>query len=108
MLDGILNALGDERRRRILQFVNTRERTAGEIAALFPDVTRSAISQHLRVLREADLVSVRKAGTRRYYRPNPEAFAALRRYLEQFWQHRLARLKENVERDQRKREGKDE
>lgn len=70
-----------------------------EIAAQF-DVTRPAISQHLRVLREADLVSVRSEGTRRYYRARPEALDELRGWLEEFWLGGLERLKREVEQEQ--------
>lgn len=108
MLDEILHALSDERRRRILQFVRAEEHTAGAIADLFPDVTRPAVSQHLGVLRDADLVTVRREGTRRYYRLNPRAFDELQSYLQAFWQDRLSRLKENVERDQGRRRGSHE
>src|SRR5436190_21888689 len=64
MLDGaVLNALADPRRRAILRLVRDVERPSGEIAAEFPDVTGPAISQHLRVLREAGLLAERRSGT---------------------------------------------
>ena len=97
MIDQILQALVEPRRRQLLWLIREKERTAGEIADHFPEVTRPAISQHLRVLEEAGLVSCRRAGTRRYYRARPEGLTELRSYLAAFWEDRLALLKEVVE-----------
>ena len=73
VLDGaVLTALADPRRRAILRLVRDVERPSGDIAAHFPDVTGPAISQHLRVLREAGLVAERRSGTRRLYRARPQ------------------------------------
>ena len=83
-------------RRAILQLVLDRERHAGDIASRFP-VTGPAISQHLRVLREAGLVEERRAGTRRLYRARSAGLDELRRELERFWGDRLHRLKSTVE-----------
>lgn len=101
-MDEIIQALAAPRRREILQLVRSRELAAGEIAAQF-DVTRPAISQHLRVLREAGLVSERREGTRRLYRARPEALAGLRAYLAEFWDERLALLKAAAELEERTR-----
>src|SRR5438093_6872907 len=85
MLDGaVLNALADPRRRAILRLVRDVERPSGEIAAEFPDVTGPAISQHLRVLREAGLLAERRSGTRRLYRARPEGLRELRAWIREF------------------------
>ncbi|MEQ9349449.1 MAG: metalloregulator ArsR/SmtB family transcription factor, partial [Alphaproteobacteria bacterium] len=72
------------------------EMTAGDIAAHF-DVSRPAVSQHLAILRDAELVAVRPLGTRRFYRARPETIAAVRDYLDAFWDNSLERLKRAVE-----------
>lgn len=95
-MDAALRALADGTRRRILSLVSDAERTAGEIAAHF-DISRPAISQHLKVLLESELVLVRNAGTRRYYRLNWQSMQAVRAGLEAFWDERLARLKRAAE-----------
>lgn len=98
MLDGaVLSALADPRRRAILRLVRDVERPSGEIAAHFPDVTGPAISQHLRVLREAGLVLERRCGTRRMYRARPEGLRGLREWLREYWDDALENLKEAVE-----------
>ncbi|MEU4159092.1 metalloregulator ArsR/SmtB family transcription factor [Actinoplanes sp. NPDC026670] len=86
--DDAFRALAEPRRRAILRLVATDELAAGEIAAAF-DVTRTAISQHLTVLREAGLVSERRAGTRRLYRARPEGLAGLREFLDSMWSDAL-------------------
>jgi DNA-binding transcriptional ArsR family regulator len=91
-MDTALHAIAEPRRRAILRLVRDRELSAGEIAARF-SVTRPAISQHLKVLREAGLVEERRDGTRRLFRVRPEGFAELRRELEWMWDDSLARLK---------------
>ena len=96
MLDDALRAIAEPRRREILDLVRDRELTAGDIATHF-DVSRPAVSQHLRVLVAADLLSERRAGARRLYRARPEGLAELRTYLEEFWQQGLASLKSAVE-----------
>ena len=89
-MEAALRAIAEERRRDILELVRDRELTVGEIAAHFEnEVTRPAISQHLKVLRDAGLVAERRAGTRHLYRARPEGFAELRTYLEQLWDDRL-------------------
>jgi len=99
--DAVLHALAEPRRRAILRLVKDHERPAGDIAAAFPDVSGPAISQHLRVLREAGLVQERRDGTRRLYRARPEGLAELRVWLRDFWDEGLERLKEEAEFDER-------
>lgn len=98
-MDAVARAVAEPRRRAILSAVNGEELSVGEIAAKF-EVSRPAISQHLRVLKEADLVSVRTDGTRRYYRARPEALDELRSWLDEFWTDGLVRLKREVEQEQ--------
>jgi len=100
----VLGALVEPRRREILGLVMDDELTAGQIAARFA-VTRPAISQHLRVLRDAGLLWERRQGTRRLYRARPEGLAELRDYLERFWDGRLVRLKAAVEAEARAERG---
>lgn len=79
-------------RREILRLVWDTERPAGEIAGAF-DVTFGAVSQHLRILREAGLVEVRREGRHRFYRARKEAMGPIRDVLEAMWVDRLRRLK---------------
>jgi len=102
MMEGALKAIAEPTRREILRLVIDEERTAGDIAAHF-DVTRPAVSQHLRVLKEADLVSERRDGTRRYYRARPETIRELQQFLEDFWDEGLQRLKTAAEWDERRK-----
>ena len=88
----VLQALAEPRRRDILRVIRGGELSSGEIASRF-DVTRPAISQHLRVLEDVGLVSVTRAGTRLLYRLRPEGFASLRAYLERFWGESLDALR---------------
>ncbi len=84
LIDRSLKALAEPRRREILRLVAHDELAAGEIAAAF-DVSRTAISQHLTVLKDAELVDERRDGTRRLYRARPDGLADLRRYLDDMW-----------------------
>jgi DNA-binding transcriptional ArsR family regulator len=95
-------ALGEPRRREILRLVSLSELSVGEIAGRF-DVSRPAISQHLRVLKEAGLVTERRDGTRRLYRARPETLAELRAALEAFWDDSLRSLKAAAEQEQQRR-----
>ena len=99
-VDAALRALADETRRQILGLVWREERPAGEIAAHF-SLTRPAISQHLNVLLESNLVSVRREGTRRLYLTNRDAIGRLRAELGEFWDDRIGRLKAAAERAER-------
>ena len=76
--------------------------TAREIAANF-DVTRSAISQHVGVLKHAGLVTERREGTKRLYRARPEGLAELRAFLDEFWSDRLDVLVREAQREERRR-----
>jgi DNA-binding transcriptional ArsR family regulator len=105
-MDEQLRAIAEPRRREILRLIRDSELPAGEIAARF-DVTRPAVSQHLRVLKDAGLIEERRAGTRRLYRARQEGLAELRAELEWMWDDRLARLKELAEAAQRKAENDD-
>ena len=84
MIDQALKALAEPRRREILQLVAHDELAAGEIAAAF-DVTRTAVSQHLTVLKGAGLLDERRDGTRRLYRARPDGLDALRHFLDDMW-----------------------
>lgn len=100
-MQAAIDALAEPRRREILKLVRSSELPAGAIAEQFGDVTRPAISQHLRTLREAGLVEERRDGTRRLYRARPQGLADLRRFLDEFWDERLDVLREEAEREQR-------
>ncbi|MBV9856012.1 MAG: winged helix-turn-helix transcriptional regulator [Streptosporangiaceae bacterium] len=82
--DEALRALAEPRRRAILRLVARRELAAGEIAAEF-EVTRTAVSQHLTVLKTAGLITERREGTRRLYRARPEGLDGLRQFLDDMW-----------------------
>jgi DNA-binding transcriptional ArsR family regulator len=101
-VDAALKALAEPRRREILRLVWSEELPAAQIAARFGDVTRSAVSQHLAVLRQADLVVERRDGTRRLYRADHAQMDRLRRFLDEYWTtslHRLQDLAESAERE---------
>jgi DNA-binding transcriptional ArsR family regulator len=91
-----LAALGDQTRRAIVACLAERPRAVGELADELP-VSRPAVSQHLKVLKDAGLVTDRAAGTRRIYRLNPAGLGALRDQLETFWTRALASYKDVVE-----------
>lgn len=101
-MQNAFEAIAAPRRRDILRLVHREELTAGAIAANFGDVSRPAISQHLRVLREAGLIRERRDGTRRLYSADTGGLDALREYLERFWDERLETLKSEAEREERK------
>lgn len=92
-MDTALKAIADPRRREILRLVSLSELPASDIASHFSDVSRSAISQHLGVLRSANLVRERRDGNRRLYRVNDQEMARLRTFLDQYWAGGLDRLK---------------
>ena len=87
----VLDALGDWTRRQIFESLKGGPRSVGEIADRLP-VSRPAVSQHLRVLKEAGLVSDRKQGTRRLYRVEPDGLAQIREYFDSFWGEALERF----------------
>jgi DNA-binding transcriptional ArsR family regulator len=96
-VDTLLRTLGDARRCEIIRLVWSKEMAATDIAAHFPDVTRSAISQHLGVLRHADLVCERREGTRRLYSVNRDEIRRARDFLDSFWNSSLGKLRDLAE-----------
>jgi DNA-binding transcriptional ArsR family regulator len=101
-MEAALQAIAEPHRREILRLVWSNEMPAGEIAARFA-VTRPAISQHLRVLKDAGLLTERRDGTRRLYRARPEGLAELRTFLESMWDDSLDRLKAAAEVEENRR-----
>jgi DNA-binding transcriptional ArsR family regulator len=97
-----MDALGDPTRRAIFERLRSGPRAVGELANELP-VSRPAVSQHLRVLREAGLVTERRNGTRRIYRVDPDGLATLRAYFDEFWNEALAAFKEAAEDERRNR-----
>jgi DNA-binding transcriptional ArsR family regulator len=91
-----LTALGDPTRRAIFERLAEQPRAVGELARDFP-VSRPAVSQHLKVLKDAGLVVDRAAGNRRIYQLDPAGVGALRAYLDQFWSKALIAYKAAVE-----------
>ena len=94
-----LSALADPTRLRIFERLAGGPQPVVELARGLP-VSRPAVSQHLRVLKEAGLVVDRQAGARRLYRLNPDGLGALRAYLDRFWDRELAAFKAAAEREQ--------
>jgi len=94
--DSQLDALGDATRRAILARLRGGPLPVGILARDFP-VSRPAISQHLRVLKDAKLVRDAADGNRRLYRLDPDGFESLREYLDQFWTEALSNFKARVE-----------
>lgn len=92
----VWSVLGDSTRRAIFERLAERPRAVGELAAELP-VSRPAVSQHLKVLKEAGLVADRRAGTRRIYSVDPAGIGALRAELDRFWSKALATYKQIVE-----------
>jgi DNA-binding transcriptional ArsR family regulator len=97
-----LQVVAEPRRRAILRLVWDAEVPAGEIAAQF-NVSFAAVSQHLAVLRQAGLVTVRRDGTRRLYRADRAALGRLGQVLEQMWSRQLDELTELAEAEERER-----
>jgi DNA-binding transcriptional ArsR family regulator len=91
-----LAALADPTRREIFERLAEHPQAVGELARELP-VSRPAVSQHLKVLRDAGLVVDRQEGNRRIYRVNPDGVGALRAYLDQFWHRALTAYKATVE-----------
>jgi DNA-binding transcriptional ArsR family regulator len=91
-----LDALGDATRRAIVERLFGGPLPVGKLAQEFP-VSRPAISQHLRILKQAELVVDESAGTRRLYRLNPAGFDSLREYFDKFWTQALTAFKDRVE-----------
>ncbi len=97
--DTVFEALGDGTRRRIFGMIRRRPLGVGEIAGLLP-VSQPAVSQHLRVLREAGLVRADKLGRRRIYRVRPEGFEPLRAYVSAFWDEPLEAFGSSFDKDE--------
>jgi|SRR5215211_4983748 len=93
---GALRALGDPTRRAIFERLADRPSAVGELARELP-VSRPAVSQHLKVLKDAGLVIDRRAGNRRIYQLDPRGVGTLRAYLDQFWKRALMAFKAAVE-----------
>ncbi len=93
-----LSALGDPTRREIFERLIDGPRAVGDLALGLP-VSRPAVSQHLRVLKEAGLVSDRAEGTKRVYQIDPAGLGAVRQWLDRFWDASLDAFREAVEKD---------
>ena len=100
-LDVVAHALADGTRRRLLRLVRDDEQPAGDLASAFPRMSRPAVSQHLRVLHEAGLVSVRPDGNRRLYRARREGLSEVWQFIDEMWADQLAKLKQVAERVER-------
>jgi len=98
-----MTALGDPTRQAIFERLVAGPRPVGELAEGLP-VSRPAVSQHLKVLKDAGLVVDRKVGTRRLYQVDPQALADLRAYFDSFWDQSLAAFRDAAEQEE-KRDG---
>jgi DNA-binding transcriptional ArsR family regulator len=106
-LEKAFEALGDPTRLAIFQRIATRPHSVGEIAGHLP-VSRPAVSQHLRVLKEAALVADVKNGTRRVYEVRPEGIEALRKYFEQVWERNLKAFQAAADKKSREKGSSDD
>ncbi|HEV2422017.1 MAG TPA: metalloregulator ArsR/SmtB family transcription factor [Candidatus Acidoferrales bacterium] len=97
-----LTAIADPTRQAMLQRLRKRPMTVGELAEGLP-VTRPAVSQHLKILRQARLVTERREGTRHYFNLNPEALLELRAYIDRMWEDALGAFSRYVADQKRKR-----
>jgi DNA-binding transcriptional ArsR family regulator len=96
----VFEAVAEPTRRAVLDLLSGKDRTAGELVAAFPGLTQPAVSRHLRILRESNLVDVRADGTRRMYSLRPTALLELDRWLESFrhfWTTRLDDLEAHLD-----------
>jgi DNA-binding transcriptional ArsR family regulator len=100
-----LEALGDPTRFAILQSLARRPLAVSELAETLP-VSRPAVSQHLRVLKDARLVNNRKSGTKRIYEVNPEGIALLRQHFDKLWGQALSAFQVTVEKDKENQRGR--
>lgn len=103
----MMTALGDPTRQAIFERLSVRPTAVGELAAALP-VSRPAVSQHLKVLRDVGLVVDRQEGTRRIYEVDRAGLAVLRSYLDQFWNRSLAAFQTEVEQQERERDDGDD
>ena len=97
--DNAFNALGDPTRRAIFERLRNKELSVAEIAEGLP-VSRPAVSQHLKVMKEAKLITITKEGTRSICQIDPDGIIAMRAYLNQFWDSALAAFKSAAEKEQ--------
>ena len=97
----MMTALGDPTRQAILDRLSDGPRPVGELAAGLP-VSRPAVSQHLKVLKDVGLVADRRDGTRRVYQVDPAGLAVLRTYLDQFWERSLAAFESEIQTSERR------
>lgn len=96
----VFEAVAEPTRRAVLDLLSGKDRTAGELVAAFPGLTQPAVSRHLRILRESNLVDVRAEGTRRLYSLRPAALLELDRWLDsyrRFWTARLDDLETHLD-----------
>ncbi len=100
-----ISALGDPTRRQIVEFLANRPSSVADLAKQLP-VTRSAVSQHLRVLMDSRLVSYRTSGTRHVYHLDPEGLAKLREYLDKVWEKAITEFKLAADQPAVKKRGK--
>jgi DNA-binding transcriptional ArsR family regulator len=100
VIENVMEAIANPRRRQILRLVWDAERSAGEIAAA-SDVTWPAVSQNLRLLKNSGLLIERREGTHRYYRVDRQALGPLEAILRQMWTRDLGRLKQAAEQEAR-------
>jgi DNA-binding transcriptional ArsR family regulator len=94
--EDVISAMGDPTRRVLLERLTGGPRSAGELADGLP-MSRPAVSQHLRVLREAMLVSEQRQGTRRIYRLDPRGLTEVRSFFDDFWQRAMADFKDSAD-----------
>src|SRR5438874_3279083 len=90
-VDAVARALADGTRRGLLRLVRDDERSAGDLAAAFPTISRPAVSQHLRVLAQAGLVSIRPDGNHRFYRARTEGLDEMWQFIDEMWTDHLGR-----------------
>jgi DNA-binding transcriptional ArsR family regulator len=107
MIEKVLFALAEPRRRDILYLVRDGEMTSSAIASHF-DISAPAVSQHLKVLEQSGLVIVRRDGTKRYYGIRRDGFSELKQYIDRFWDDSLLRLKEAAEEEERRKNESDQ
>lgn len=106
----VFEAVAEPTRRAVLDLLASSERSAGELVAAFPDLTQPAVSRHLRILRESELVDVRSDGTRRMYSLRPAGLAELDRWLDTyrgFWGRRLDDLERHLDAKARSQRGEE-
>jgi DNA-binding transcriptional ArsR family regulator len=102
MIEKVIHAIAEPRRREILNLVRDKELTSSAIASHF-EISAPAISQHLKVLEESGVVVVRRAGTKRYYSIRREGFSEIKQYIDRFWDDSLLLLKEAAEEEERRK-----